>query len=471
MAWSCDQEHPADASGRRWSWVSYDPGPQEFDEEGTPIYPAPPADWTPPAGCDYEAAWREARRKQGARDPKKGAPLGFHTLVMVSPDWLAEAAGDPVELERRRDLLIDQAVDWARSVFGADSVAAWRYDVDERGSAVVDLILIPVEELSLGGKPPRPTVSTNRALENLALAEGMKSYRGYAAMQTSWARWAQERLDARMVRGQPKIETGRENLPADEVREDYERQRREAEAAAAAADADRERREEAAAHVRAGTHPALVKAGAERREALAARDEARIEQARAETARDAVQAERAALQPRLRESRRQAWALQTEIPEMRAVRDEVQREIETARTARDAAQVEQAVAETAAETARAEMVELEPVLAAVRQARTDLPVLEREAGTLRADLEKARQEREEAQRQRDLVRQEHEKAQAALADLTDRVHRAWAYVSELAEWLGDLLPRAAELVGRKPPATPADLLPEPEEEPPSAGPG
>ena len=494
MAWSCDQEHPEGASGRHWSWVAYDPGPPKFDVNKQPIYPAPPPDWTPPAGCDYVAAWRACRAAQGARDPKKGAPLGFHALVMVSPDWLSEAAGDAAEIGRRRDLLVDEACAWARDTFGEGAVAAWRYDQDERGSAVVDLILVPVANLSLGGKPKRPTVSTNRALEILALAEGLKSYRGYAAMQTSWARWAQERLDARMERGTPKIETGRENLPADQVREDYERLRQEAEAAAAEADADRERREEAAAHVRAGTHPALVKAGAERREAEETRDQAQIELGRAETARDAVQAERAALQPRLRESRRQAWALQVEIPELRGVRDGLLQEVETARTARDGALVEQAEADgsTSAETARAELVGLEPALAAVRQARTDLPVLEREAETLRAEIPTLRLDRDETRADLAKARQEREKARTALsgvqagfleaqraqAEAEATTRGLLAYTQRLVRWLGHLLPAVLDQVGELPPDVPpalesvlSEFVARPvEDEPPSSGP-
>ena len=446
MAWSCDREHPEDTNKRCWSWVSHDPGPPQFDENKRPIYPAPPDDWTPPAGCDYEAAWRACRKQQKARDPKKGAPIGFHTLAMVSPAYLSEAAGDPDELERRRDLLIDQAVAWARDTFGQDSVAAWRYDRDERGSAVVDLILVPVEKLSLGGREKKPTISTNRALERLAVAEGMAKYRGYAAMQESWARWAQAHIDPRLERGTSKIETGREHLPADEVREDYERQRRAAETELRAA---LERRDEVQAAL-TKLEPRLAAIRSDLREARDQRGVARRESAAATTERRALQDDLAALGPQLVTAR-------TDLAE--------------ARRQRDLAHEERAAA-------RADLVELQPVLAAARQEaethRADLPALRQEAAALRAELpelradcDDARAKRKEAiEKRRRSVDWGRESARFA-ARTAAEVKRVTGWLDSLHDWLHGLAQGGAiwdsivEAIG-EPPEDPRRPRPDPE---------
>ena len=186
---------------------------------------------------------------------------------------------------------------------------------------MVDLIVVPVRTLKLGREAVgKPTVSTNRALEELCESVGVSRHAPGRAMQTSWAAFAQARLDPRLQRGRAKIETHREHLPADVVREDYVKRRKSAQAEAKAAEAERKAAAEAAARARADR----VKAET----ALAA---VQAEQADAETARDQAQAELVELQPALQaarqaradlpEFRQEAAALRSEIPTLRADRD------------------------------------------------------------------------------------------------------------------------------------------------------
>jgi len=59
-------------------------------------------------GADYVAAFKAHKKEAGARE-RKGAAIGHHILVGVSPEWLAET-GDSRSLDNERvRALIDQA--------------------------------------------------------------------------------------------------------------------------------------------------------------------------------------------------------------------------------------------------------------------------------------------------------------------------------------------------------------------------
>ena len=166
---------------------------------------------------DYEAAFKAHKRATGAGE-RKGADLGMEFKVVVSPEWLAET-GDPHDASNPRvKQLVAEAKAWAESWGGADSVWGLRYDTDERGSGVVDVFMSPVREQRHKSGKSKAVISCRKAKEELlaserALEPDLKT--SGAAMQSSWARWCQKRLDPRLERGKAKTETGAVHENAD----------------------------------------------------------------------------------------------------------------------------------------------------------------------------------------------------------------------------------------------------------------
>jgi hypothetical protein len=138
--------------------------------------------------------------------------------VVVSPEWLAET-GDPHDASNPRvKQLVAEAKAWAESWGGADSVWGLRYDTDERGSGVVDVFMSPVREQRHKSGKAKKVISCRKAKEELLASEraiepDLKT--SGAAMQSSWARWCQKRLDSRLERGKAKTETGAVHENAD----------------------------------------------------------------------------------------------------------------------------------------------------------------------------------------------------------------------------------------------------------------
>ena len=206
-----------------------------------PVWIADTAAGAPlPPASDYLAAYKHMRRQTGAGE-RKGSALAIHIICIVSPAWLAEA-GDPHDAQNPRVwALWTQARLWAEDAFGKGSVIGMRMDVDEAGAGVVDVIVSPVRDLRLGRSPtPRPTVSVNRALEDLAGRQGKKrsSFKAGTILNDSWAEWARQYLSPELRRGRPKTETGRTNIAPAAYRRrmaalDQERERLETEIARA----------------------------------------------------------------------------------------------------------------------------------------------------------------------------------------------------------------------------------------------
>lgn len=91
-------------------------------------------------------AYHEHKKRNGVKPERKNAAIAMHFLVGVSPDWLAEA-GDPNDLENPRVMnLIEQAKTWSESWMGKGAVWAVRYDIDEMGSGVVDILASPIRQ-------------------------------------------------------------------------------------------------------------------------------------------------------------------------------------------------------------------------------------------------------------------------------------------------------------------------------------
>ncbi len=153
---------------------------------------------------DYLAAFKAHKAELGAGE-RKGSPLCLQAICVVSPEWVQKAGNlhDPENPHNRQ--LFDQAKAWAESWGGKGSVIATRLDLDEKGGAVVDVMVSPVRE-SRG----KPVISTNKALQELKQDTGERNE--YSALQTSWADWCREHLDAEIVRGTRKEITQRQHL-------------------------------------------------------------------------------------------------------------------------------------------------------------------------------------------------------------------------------------------------------------------
>jgi hypothetical protein len=153
---------------------------------------------------DYLAAFKVHKAETGAGE-RKGAPIALQAICVVSPDWVSQAGDlhDPANPRNRQ--LHDEAKAWAESWGGEGAVFASRLDLDEKGGAVVDLMVSPVRE-SRG----KPVISTNKALGELKGATGERNE--YAALQTSWADWCREKLDPEIVRGTRKEITQRQHV-------------------------------------------------------------------------------------------------------------------------------------------------------------------------------------------------------------------------------------------------------------------
>ena len=153
---------------------------------------------------DYLAAFKAHKAEMGAGE-RKNAPLCMQALCVVSPEWV-EKAGDLHDANNRHNQqLFDQAKAWAESWAGDGAVFGARLDLDEKGGAVVDLMISPVRE-SRG----KPVISTQKALTDLKGITGERNE--YAALQTSWADWCQQHLDRDIVRGTRKEITAREHM-------------------------------------------------------------------------------------------------------------------------------------------------------------------------------------------------------------------------------------------------------------------
>lgn len=177
-------------------------------------------------GADYSKAYRKHKKQMGVKSERKNAALGVHTLVCVSPEWLEET-GDPRDLANIRvQQLIAEAKLWAESWMGEGAVWAVRYDTDEAGSGIVDILASPIRTEHHKSGSSKLSISVRKANNELAGKHGVSN--GWTAQQTDWAKWAQNNLDNRLKRGKPKKETGREHVPPDLYKEMAEQARQEA---------------------------------------------------------------------------------------------------------------------------------------------------------------------------------------------------------------------------------------------------
>ena len=220
-----------------------EPEPEpEPDGEEAPGRPLPPL-------VDYPNLFRAAKERMGARERAK-TTLAMHLIVGVSPSWIEGDPRDPDNPAVRR--LIQVVSEWVEHDFGQTPWAV-RYDLDERGTGVVDILVSPTSVYRNGRGPERTWISTNAALQRLVDRypppekeegddEEEEDHWSYAAAQTGWAKYAQRELDPAIKRGTPGAEHQSperygEDRDADWARLDVERQQ--VESAQADAEADR----------------------------------------------------------------------------------------------------------------------------------------------------------------------------------------------------------------------------------------
>lgn len=189
--------------GTNISWTLED-GPSPFAPQNTSKKP------------EYLAAYKKFKADNGVGE-RKGAQLGIHLLVGVSPEWVEETGGLHDPENPRNKQLLEAAVTWANT--WSNGVYAARLDLDETGGAVVDLFVAPVREQRHKNGSSKPVVSVNKALEELSIEVFGKRSKHYASLNTSWAEYAALNLDPRLKRGVSKEQTKKEHIPPDEYRE------------------------------------------------------------------------------------------------------------------------------------------------------------------------------------------------------------------------------------------------------------
>ena len=150
------------------------------------------------------AAFKAHKAELGAGE-RKNAPIAMQALCVVSPEWVQQAGDLHDRANPRNIALFDQAKAWAESWAGKGAVFGVRLDLDEKGGAVVDLMIAPVRD-SRG----KPVISTQKPLTELKGATGERNE--YSALQTSWADWCGANLDAKIERGLRRELTAREHL-------------------------------------------------------------------------------------------------------------------------------------------------------------------------------------------------------------------------------------------------------------------
>lgn len=185
-------------------------------------------------GCDIWDSFKAHKADTGAVE-RGGASLALHMLIGVSREWLEEDGRKPNSEENDRiQMLFKEAKAWVESWAGDGSVIHTRFDLDERGSGNVDVVVVPAR---LQRRKTRKkaatkevlTISTRMAKEELR--KSLDARTSGQAMQTSWNAWCKERLDLRIARGTSKDKTQREHIHSDILRGEADKLRSEKNAA------------------------------------------------------------------------------------------------------------------------------------------------------------------------------------------------------------------------------------------------
>lgn len=214
-------------------------------------------DWPDFSGRRLTKAYGDFKKRNDA-DPRKGAQLLHSVGIGVSPLWIREA-GDLHDPDNPRNIqMFDAAIAWVKSFAGDDAIVSARMDLDEEGGGWVDVYFAPIRQQKYKGRSQtKSVISVNKCLEETALALGYPKGSHYAALNTSWAKYAREHLDPIFERGTPGKLTGKEHLPPRLYKAEQEAIKNAAAAAVA---------EKAAVDQRQALEAAMVEVGMKREE-------------------------------------------------------------------------------------------------------------------------------------------------------------------------------------------------------------
>ncbi|WP_439492352.1 hypothetical protein [Bosea sp. (in: a-proteobacteria)] len=168
--------------------------------------------WRPPTtddALDYRANLLLHLPEHSAHI-RRGAALGLHLLVGVSPAWVEETGSLHAIDNPRNVALFEEARAWVEAWAGVNSVFGARLDLDEAGGAVADIFCAPIFEETHKSGRRRRCVSIRKALDGLQVSYG--TAKSYIALQSSWHAWAEHTLDHRLQRGEAAVHTRRRHL-------------------------------------------------------------------------------------------------------------------------------------------------------------------------------------------------------------------------------------------------------------------
>lgn len=223
---------------------------------------------------------------------KPGRKTGYaahHFLIGISPEWVAGTGNVHDHKNPRVQALLATARKWVQKEFGG--VIHARYDLDEAGSAVVDVIAVSARSYRQGReRRPSYKVANGKSMDefreriNAPKVEALKqklgrqptakelkaakTHRSYVACQDSWVAFARESLGYEFLRGRPREETLAEHMRPEE----YGRMQDDLKAAAKAREAATT--EFAAAREAKAKAQAELEAAATQRKTLTAQEQA-----------------------------------------------------------------------------------------------------------------------------------------------------------------------------------------------------
>ncbi|WP_339892803.1 hypothetical protein [uncultured Devosia sp.] len=170
-------------------------------------------DWPDDSGRRLTKAYADFKKRNDV-DPRKGAQLLHSIGIGVSPGWITEAGGNLHDPANPRNVRVfEAAIAWVKSIAGDDAVVSARMDLDEEGGGWVDVYFAPIRQEKYKGRAQtKRVISVNKCLEETAVRLGYPKGSHYSALNTGWAKYAQQHLDAAIERGKPGRDTGKEHL-------------------------------------------------------------------------------------------------------------------------------------------------------------------------------------------------------------------------------------------------------------------
>ncbi|MCZ4345538.1 hypothetical protein [Devosia neptuniae] len=212
-------------------------------------------DWPDFGGRQLAKAYADFKRRNDVA-PRKGAQLLHSIGVGISPGWIREG-GDLHDPSNPRNVQVfEAAIAWVKSFAGEDAIVSARMDLDEEGGGWVDVYFAPIRQQKYKGRSQtKSVISVNKCLEETAVSLGCPKGSHYSALNSSWAKYAQQNLDPAIERGTPGRDTGKEHLTPRQYKAEQEAKKKAAAAEAA---------EKAALKQRAELELATAAVGAER---------------------------------------------------------------------------------------------------------------------------------------------------------------------------------------------------------------